>query len=107
MKKTGQFIDDPEARERVWKTAPRAVDQYGNKLIRIGHYWCAFDFNRFWQLAVNESEEEQNIIVVRVADGRFFSRTRFSIRRGKRYWQRRIESGWYMFVDPVIQQVYP
>lgn len=106
MQKNGQFVDDPEAREKIWKTAPRAVDQFGNKLIKIGHYWCAFDFNRFWQLAVDESEEEQYIIVVRVADGRFFSRTRSSIRRGKRYWRRRIESGWYIFVDPLIQQVY-
>ena len=92
MQKNGQFVDDPEAREKIWKTAPRAVDKFGNKLIKIGHYWCAFDFNRFWQLAVDESEEEQYIIVVRVAEGRFFSRTRSSIRRGKRYWRRRIES---------------
>ena len=58
MQKNGQFVDDPEAREKIWKTAPRAVDKFGNKLIKIGHYWCAFDFNRFWQLAVDESEEE-------------------------------------------------
>lgn len=106
MPRVGQYIDDPEARERVWKTAPRAVDKYGNKLIKVGHYWCAYDFNRFWQLVMDESEDKQFIIIVRVSDGRFYSKPRSAIKRGRKSWERRIKSGWYIFVEPLVQQVY-
>lgn len=103
---TGRYIDNPEQREAVWKNAPKAVDQFGNKLVKIGHYWCSSDFQRFWDLAIEESEDSTYIVVVRVSDGRFFSRPRSSIRRAMRYWKRRMDTGWYGFVDPVIQVTY-
>lgn len=99
-----KFEDDPEARELVWKTAPRAEDKYGNKLIKIGHYWCSYDFNRLMQIATESKEEF--VIIVRVADGRYFGKQRQSFTRGRNDWRRRLSTGWYCYVDPEIQQVY-
>ncbi len=104
--RAGQFQDNPEKREARLRDSPKGIDQFGNPMIKLGHYWCSSDFNRFWQLAVDESEEDDYIIVVRVCDAKPFSRARHEIRRAKRYWKRRLDTKWYMFVDPITQTPY-
>lgn len=104
--RAGQFQDNPEKREARLRDSPKGIDQFGNPVIKLGHYWCSSDFNRFWQLAVDESEEDDYIIVVRVCDAKPFSRARHEIRRAKRYWKRRLDTKWYMFVDPITQTPY-
>lgn len=104
--RAGQFQDNPEKREARLRDSPKGIDQFGNPMIKLGHYWCSSDFNRFWQLAVDESEEDDYIIVVRVCDAKPFSRARHEIRRAKRYWKRRLDTKWYMFIDPITQTPY-
>lgn len=104
--RAGQFRDDPEKRETRLREAPKGMDQFGNPLLKLGHYWCSSDFTRFWQLVVDESADDEHVIVVRVCDAKPFSRARHEIRRAKRYWKRRLETQWYMFVDPVTQTPY-
>ncbi len=105
MSKAPQYIDDPEKRKAVWANNPKAVDQYGNKLIMIGHYWCSCSYERLMQLA-KETPEDGYIIVVRVSDGRPFGRQRGSFTRAAKHWKRRIETGWYVFIDPITQVIF-
>lgn len=102
----GRFIDEPEVREQVWKTAPRAEDKYGNTLVKIGKFWYSNDFNRFWQMVKEDFEQDEYVIVARVQDGRVFSKQRRAIINNHKWWKRRLESGWYVFFDHTIQQVY-
>lgn len=95
---------DEEARQKVLQTSPRAKDKYGNPMIKVGHYWCSFDFNRLMQLA-RQSEPDAGIIVVRLSDKYFFSRNRRSFLVGHTAWAKRIRSRWYLFVDPENQEV--
>jgi hypothetical protein len=105
MSKTGQYVDDPAKREAVWKNNPQMQDQYGRKLILIGRYWCSCDFNRFIELA-KESPADEYIIVVRVSDGRIFSRPRSQFLRNHKHWKRRLETGWYTYIDPITQVIF-
>lgn len=95
---------DEEARQKVLQTAPRARDKYGNPIIKVGHYWCSFDYNRLMQLA-RESEQDEVIVVVRLSDKHYFSRSRRSFLIAQSAWSRRIRSHWYLFVDPEVQEV--
>ena len=104
--RAGQFQDNPEKREARLRDSPKGIDQFGNPMIKLGHYWCSSDFNRFWQLAVEESEEDDYIIVVPVCDATPFARARHDRRRAKRYWKRRLDTKWYMFIDPITQTPY-
>lgn len=99
-----QQRQEEEARQKVLQTAPRARDKYGNPIIKVGHYWCSFDYNRLMQL-VRESAPDEVIIVVRLSDKHFFSRNRRCFLMGKAAWCKRIRSQWYLFVDPEVQEV--
>ena len=39
--RAGQFRDDPEKRETRLREAPKGMDQFGNPLLKLGHYWCS------------------------------------------------------------------
>lgn len=100
-----KFQDDPEKREARLKSAPRANDRYGNTLRKIGQYWCSGNYNRLLQIAENMPQDEY-VIACRICDGRFFSVPPRNILRGKSSWHKRLETQWYMFVDPEFQEVY-
>ena len=97
-------LEKAAAREHVLQTSPRAKDKYGNPLIKIGHYWCSFDFNRLMQLA-RQTAPDDGIIVVRLSDKYFFSRSRHSFLAGRAAWNKRLRTRWYLFVDPENQEV--
>lgn len=102
--KAPQFVDDPEKREARLAAAPKAQDRYGNRLVKIGHYWCSSSHERLQQIVETLSEDDF-IIICRVCDGRYFSLKRTSLCR-KKSWKKKLETKWYMFVDPEFQEVY-
>lgn len=97
----GKFQDDPEKRAEVWQTAPRAKDKYGNDIIMVGNFWCSYDYNRFRELIEN-SNPDHHLIMVRISDGRIFSRTAKEFQRMKSL-PLRFKSKWYAFIDPITQ----
>jgi hypothetical protein len=102
--RTPPFVDDPKKREARLKAAPKAKDRYGNTVVKIGHYWCSNNFDRFVQLSDGLNDEDF-LIICRTCDGRFFGKQKSSLRR-KKSWRQKLESKWYMFVDPEFQDVY-
>lgn len=102
----GFYVDNPDTRKAFWETAPRAEDSYGNPIVLLGAYWFSYDFHRFWQIVTKELERDQCILIARVSDGRIFMRTPQQLYRNRRHWRRRIETKWYIFMDPYIQKVY-
>lgn len=101
----GKYIDDPEAREKVWETAPRATDKNGNPVIYISGWWFSYDFNRLWEI-VKELNDGERVIFARVSDGRIYSKERKEMINNHKNLKRRIDSKWYVFLDPQIQQVF-
>ena len=101
-----KFEDNPEQREKRLREAIRAHDIYGNPIYKIGAYWVSFNHKRLVQLAKDVLEKDDHIIVVRISDGRYFSKTAESFRRSLTGWKKRLTTQWYAYVDPILQQVY-
>jgi hypothetical protein len=101
-----KFVDDPEQREKRLREAIKAQDIYGNNLYKIGAYWCSFNHKRLCQLVKEVLERDDHVIVVRISDGRYFSKQVDSLRRSLLGWKKRLDTRWYAYVDPISQQVY-
>lgn len=101
-----KFEDNPEERERRLREAIRAHDIYGNQIYKLGSYWCSFNHNRLCQLVKDVMNPDDFLIVVRVSDGRYFSKPASNIRRSLLSWKQRLNTRWYAYVDPIFQQVY-
>lgn len=104
FRKTPRFVDDPAKREARLAAAPTARDRYGNTVVKIGHYWCSSSLERLMQI-VETLNDEDFIIICRVCDGRYFGLQRRNLSREKS-WKTKLDSKWYMFVDPEFQEVY-
>lgn len=99
------IVTDPQQVVDIRAKAPKAIDKEGRELLQFSGIWCSTSFSRFKELC-EKMDKEDRIITLRVGDGAFYSKPVSTIRRALKTWKKKIETGYYCFIDPETQTVY-
>lgn len=106
FKYANPIVKDPQQVIDARKAAPKAIDKDGRELLQFSGYWCSTSFARFKEIVENK-DKDQFMVFLRVGDGAFHSRPVITCRRAMKTWKKKIETGYYCFIDPeATQQVY-